>query len=63
MNRLTYRDNTIPHINNKGEIIKAYSDYNVREIINKLADYEDAEEQGLLIKVVRCKDCKYNNFR
>jgi hypothetical protein len=27
--------------------------------IVRLAAYEDAEEQGLLVPVVRCKDCKF----
>jgi len=39
--RLTYRGDT-PNI--------AYSDYTTREIINKLAEYENAEEQGLLLR-------------
>lgn len=47
--RLTYRDSTVPHTNAKGELWKAYSDANYNEIINKLADYEDAEEQGRMV--------------
>lgn len=27
--------------------------------IEKLAEYEQAEEDGLLVKVIRCKDCKF----
>lgn len=30
---------------------KAYCDYGVRDIINKLAQYEELEEQGLLFKL------------
>lgn len=41
MERLTYRP-TNPYISKtSGELVKAYSDYSVREIINRLADYED----------------------
>lgn len=42
MERLTYRGKT-PNI--------AYCDYDVREIINKLAEYEDLEEQGLILRL------------
>ena len=49
--RLTYRDSTVPHTNAKGELWEAYSDRNYNEIINKLAAYEDAEEQGLLVRL------------
>ena len=28
-------------------------------MMDKLADYEDKEEQGLITEVVRCKDCRY----
>lgn len=46
-------------------IVEPYGDipinqhyYIVGEAINKLAEYEDAEEQGLLVKVeCHCKDC------
>lgn len=32
----------------------------IREMVKKLADYEDAEEQGLLVKIqCHCKDCKH----
>lgn len=30
---------------------KAYCDYGIRDIINRLAEYEDLEEQGLLLKL------------
>lgn len=33
---------------------KAYCDYGIRDIINRLAEYEDLEEQGRLIKL-QCK--------
>ena len=29
------------------------------DIVDRLAAYEDAEECGELVRVVRCKDCKY----
>ena len=41
MERLTYR----------GKENKAYCDYETRDIINKLAEYEDLEEQGLLLRL------------
>lgn len=49
--RLTYRDRTVPHTNAKGEMWEAYSDANYNEVINKLAAYEDAEEQGRLVRL------------
>lgn len=52
--RLTYRDSTVPHTNAKGELWEAYSDANYNEVINKLAAYEDAEDQGRLV-VLPCK--------
>ena len=30
---------------------------NLEFALEKLADYEDAEEQGTMTKIVRCKDC------
>ena len=30
------------------------------QMIDKLCAYEDAEERGELVRVVRCKDCKYS---
>ena len=54
MKRLTYRDKSLPRKNDRGEIVEAYSDYDVREIINRLAAYEDLEEQGRLV-VLPCK--------
>ena len=41
MERLTYRVKEN----------KAYCDYETRDIINKLAEYEDLEEQGLLLRL------------
>lgn len=32
-------------------ITPAYSDYQTRDIIHKLAEYEDLEEQGLLLRL------------
>jgi hypothetical protein len=29
------------------------------DVLVKLADFEDKQEQGLLAEVIRCKDCKY----
>lgn len=41
-----------------GMITPAYSDYSTRNIIHKLADYEDFEEQGLLLRL----PCKVGDF-
>ena len=49
MERLTYRGT--PHMEEGEFVTPAYSDYSMRQIINKLADYEDAEEQGLLLRL------------
>lgn len=49
MERLTYRGT--PQMTEDGMITPSYSDYPTRRIIERLADYEDAEEQGLLIKL------------
>lgn len=32
-------------------------------VLDKLTDYEDAEEQGRLVEVIRCKDCVYLGFK
>lgn len=47
MERLTYRGSEI--MTEDGLIRPSYSDYPTRRIIEKLAEYEDAEEQGLLL--------------
>lgn len=67
MKRLTYRDKSLPRKNDRGELVEAYSDYDARDIINRLAAYEDtwrtpeevkdlvnAEQEGRLI-VLPCK--------
>lgn len=42
-----------------GEIVtKEVTEY-LRAVFDKLAELEDLEEQGLLVRVVRCKDCKH----
>lgn len=48
MERLTYRGTE--QMTEDGLITPSYSDYPIRRIIERLADYEDAEEQGLLPK-------------
>lgn len=55
MERLTERDGNIvyyPHCNNAGKCGGHCSicDFEVK-VMNKLADYEDAEEQGLLLRL------------
>ena len=49
MERLTYRGT--PKMTEDGMITPSYSDYPVRKIIKRLAEYEDAEEQGLLLRL------------
>lgn len=49
MERLTYKGT--PTMTEDGMITPVYSDYSMRNIIERLADYEDAEEQGLLLRL------------
>lgn len=49
MERLTYRGTE--QMTEDGLIAPSYSDYPIRRIIERLADYEDAEEQGLLLRL------------
>ena len=49
MERLTYRDSE--RMIEDGLIRPSYSDYSTRRIIERLAEYEDLEEQGLLLRL------------
>lgn len=49
MERLTYRGTQT--MTEDGMTTPSYSDYSTRRIIEKLAAYEDAEEQGLLLRL------------
>lgn len=49
MERLTYKGT--PCMTEDGMVTPTYSDYSMRNIIERLAEYEDAEEQGLLIRL------------
>ena len=49
MERLTYRG--LERMTEDGLTTPSYSDYPTRRIIEKLAEYEDLEEQGLLLKL------------
>ena len=49
MERLTYRGSET--MTEDGLIIPSYSDYSPRRIIERLAEYEDAEERGLLLRL------------
>ena len=49
MERLTYRGSET--MTDDGLITPSYSDYPIRKIIERLAEYEDLEEQGLLLRV------------
>lgn len=41
MERLTYKGPELPFTDDDGDVVEAYSDRGVREIINRLAVYED----------------------
>lgn len=64
MERLTWRDEEGEALVNCNAMCSDWNTCNPyackqKTILNKLAAYEDAEEQGLLVKVeCRCKDCK-----
>ena len=49
MERLTYRGSE--KIIEDGLTIPSYSDYPTRRIIERLVEYEDLEEQGLLLRL------------
>ena len=49
MKRLTYRGTET--MTEDGLIRPSYSDYPTRRIIERLAEYEDLEEQGLLLRL------------
>ena len=49
MERLTYRGSE--KMTGDGLTIPSYSDYPTRRIIERLAEYEDLEEQGLLLRL------------
>ena len=49
MERLTYRGSE--RMTEDGLTIPSYSDYTTRRIIERLAEYEDLEEQGLLLRL------------
>ena len=49
MERLTYRGTET--MTEDGLVKPSYSDYSTRRIIERLAEYEDLEEQGRLIKI------------
>jgi hypothetical protein len=56
MERLTERDGLIVHSKFKG-------DWGSQNILHRLAEYEDAEEDRLLIRVeCRCKDCVHVDY-
>ena len=58
MERLTYRGSE--RMTEDGLIRPSYSDYSTRRIIERLAEYEDLEEQGLLLRLpVKAGDTVY----
>lgn len=73
MERLTYKGT--PYMEEGEFVTPAYSNYSMRRVIAKLAEYEDLEEQGLLLRlpckvgdtvfglVNYCNACpKYNDY-
>lgn len=54
--RMTYRRRE----SNETGYKNACDTHRIPDVIDKLAAYEDAEESGELVRVVRCKDCAYN---
>ena len=64
MERLTKRDKyghwyTNERIHDRMGSDESYPHAYDGKPIDKLAEYETAEEQGLLVEVIRCKDCKH----
>lgn len=58
MERLTYRGSK--RMTEDGLTTPSYSDYPTRRIIERLAEYEDLEEQGLLLRLpVKAGDTVY----
>lgn len=57
MERLTYRRRESNETGHKN----ACDTHRIPDVIDKLAAYEDSEESGELVRVVKCKDCKYFN--
>ena len=49
MERLTYRGSEI--MTEDGWFKPSYSNYSTKRIIERLTEYEDAEEQGLLLRL------------
>ena len=60
MERLTEREDGLALFCKGNELLAAVSmnSCDVRTVLNRLADYEDAIEHGNLVPVVRCKECK-----
>ena len=54
MDRLTYRDD------DGIALQKAFT--HMGEVVDRLADYEDAEERVELVRVVLCADCKQRGW-
>lgn len=67
MSRLTNNNNNNPILKNVGHAnCKNVCEHEmccdmcpIQEAIEKLAHYEDLEEQGRLIEVIRCKECEH----
>lgn len=62
MERLTYKDNSVPHTNAKGELWEAYSDRNYNEVINRLAAYEDSGLEPDEVDLMRDGLSKYHEL-
>lgn len=64
MKRLMYKDSSLPRRNERGETIEAYSDHDVRELINRLAAYEDldTEPEEVVDVLAFCKENGLKNL-
>ena len=60
MYNVRYLIRKAPKLDDSGEIqnIAKYG-VGIQEIIDRLAEYEEAEKHGQIISVVKCRDCKY----
>ena len=60
MERLTYRENDIVYIKKDGDLLAPVhlSSFDVRKALERLADYEDAEEQ----QKKSCIHCVKNDY-
>jgi len=58
MERLSDKEHAVKQIDEDGCMVGISGKW-YEEAKEKLARYEDLEEQGILVYVVRCKDCRH----